>query len=95
MAMYLAWADGEPVAVGDMFLLPFAGFLAGAATLRDYRGRGAFRALVRARWEAAEERGTPALIVGAGKMSRPILERLGFSTVSEQRLLLDQSGLST
>ena len=54
-----------------MFLLPFAGFLAGATTLPDYRGRGAFRALVRARWEAAEERGTPALIVGAGKMSRP------------------------
>ena len=45
------------------------------------RGRGAYRALVRARWDVAVERGTPALTVSAGAMSRPILERLGFVTV--------------
>ena len=49
----------------------------------DARGRGAYRALVRARWDAAVERGTPALTVMAGSMSAPILDRLGFATVGE------------
>ncbi len=94
-ALFLVYADGEPVASGDMLFLPFAGFLSGAVTLPDYRGRGAFRALVRARWDEAVRRGTPALIVGAGSMSRPILERIGFEAVAEQHLLVDRSGIST
>ncbi len=40
-------------------------------------------------------RGTPALVVGAGKMSRPILDRIGFETVAEQHLLVDRSGISS
>ena len=92
---FLAYVDGEPIATGDMVLLPFAGFLSGATTLTDYRGRGAFRALVRARWDEAVRRGTPALLVGAGGMSRPILERLGFATVAEVQLLVDRSGVSS
>jgi GNAT superfamily N-acetyltransferase len=94
-ALYLAYADGEPVASGDTVFLPFAGFLSGASTRPDYRGRGAFRALVRARWDEAVRRGTPALIVGAGKMSRPILERIGFQAVAELHVLVDRSGLSS
>jgi len=42
---------------------------------------------VRARWDEAVRRGTPALAVGAGAMSRPILERLGFVQVLEFRRL--------
>ena len=55
-------------------------------------GLGAYRALVRARWEAAAARGTPVLTVGAGAMSRPILERLGFSIVGWADNLLDEFG---
>jgi hypothetical protein len=44
---------------------------------------------VRARWDAAVERGTPALVVQAGRMSRPILDRLGFRTVCTIRALVD------
>ena len=91
-AAYLACVDGEPVGSADILFLPFAGFLSGASTLPDYRGRGIYRALVRARWDDAVRRGTPALIVGAGAMSRPILERIGFRAVAEQRILLDRSG---
>ena len=90
-AMYLAYADGEPVAFGDMIFLPFAAFLSGATTKPDYRGRGIYRALVRARWDEAVRRGTPALIIGAGAMSRPILERLGFRAVAETHLLVDRT----
>jgi len=93
-ATFLAYAHGQAVASGDMLFLPFAGFLSGAVTRPDHRGRGAFRALVRARWDEAVRRGTPALIVGAGKMSGPILERIGFTGVAEQHLLLDRSGLA-
>jgi GNAT superfamily N-acetyltransferase len=94
-AAYLAYVDGEAVASADMVFLPFCGFLSGASTRPAYRGRGAFRALVRARWDEAAKRGTPALVVGAGRMSGPILERIGFRAVAEQHLLLDRSGFST
>jgi hypothetical protein len=89
--VYLASLDGRPVARGSLILCPFGGFLSGAGTLEHARGAGAFRALVRARWDAAECRGTPALVVGAGAMSRPILARLGFRTVAETQVLLDRS----
>jgi predicted GNAT superfamily acetyltransferase len=56
------------------------------------RGRGVYRALVRARWDVAVARGTPALVVQAGTMSQPILERLGFRTVCTIRLFVDDSG---
>src|SRR5262249_60641751 len=94
-ASSLAYVDEEPVAAAEVLFLPFAAFLSGASTKQSYRGRGAFRALVRVRWDEAVRRGTPALIVGAGRMSRPILERIGFSTVAEQHILVDRSGLST
>lgn len=45
---------------------------------------------MRARWDDAVERGSPALIVHAGSMSRPILERLGFQTVCEIEVLEDR-----
>jgi GNAT superfamily N-acetyltransferase len=57
-----------------------------------YRGRGVYRALVRARWDAALARGTLALVTQAGQMSRPILQRLGFRTLRESREFLDLSG---
>jgi hypothetical protein len=61
-----------------------------AATLPHARGRGAYRALVRARWGAGAARGTPALVTQAGHMSRPILRRLGFVEVAENRIFLDR-----
>jgi hypothetical protein len=65
-------------------------YLGGGATHQDKRGRGVYRALVRARWDAAVAHGTPALTVGAGTHSGPILERLGFQTVGWVDCLLDR-----
>ena len=65
--------------------------LFGGATLPEARGRGAYRALVAARWEDAVARGTPVLVTQAGPMSRPILAQLGFREVCEIRILLDGS----
>ena len=64
--------------------------LFGGSVLPEARGRGVYRALVQARWEAASTRGTPALTVQAGRMSRPICERLGFVFLAPVRVFVDQ-----
>jgi hypothetical protein len=53
------------------------------------RGRGAYRALVAARAAEAAARGAPAVVTHAGRMSLPILERLGFERVARIDRLLD------
>src|SRR5262249_20078187 len=72
----LAYVDGAPVAVGMANAHECGLLLGGAGTLAEARGHGAYRALVRARWDEAVRRGTPALVILAGAMSRPILERV-------------------
>jgi len=89
---YVAYVDGEPVASGSASFSEHAATLFGGATLPKARGRGAYRALVAARWEDAVRRGTPALVTQASPMSRPILRRLGFREVCEIRILLDAFG---
>ena len=82
---YAAWIDGRIAAVGRTLWTRAGGYLVGGATAEWARGRGAYRAVVRARWDEAVHRGTPALAVGAGPMSKPILERLGFEQVLQLR----------
>ena len=86
---FLAFVDGEPVAAGYASYTPLGLLLFGGATLPSTRGRGAYRALVAARAREAAGRGTPVLVTHAGQMSRPILERLGFTPVSRIDRLLD------
>jgi len=89
-ASYLAFVDGRPVARATAAFTPHGVLLFGGATLEDARGRGAYRALVRARWDDAVARGTPVLVTHAGSMSRPILARLGFREVSRIDILVDR-----
>ncbi len=86
---FLAFVDGTPVAAGYASYTPLGLLLFGGATLPSARGRGAYRALVAARAREAVERGTPVLVTHAGQMSRPILERLGFTPVARIDRLLD------
>ncbi len=88
---YLALLDGEPVASGIATFTEAGALLFGGASLPAARGRGAYRALVRARWDAAVERDTPALVTHAGRMSLTILTRLGFEPISEITILLDET----
>jgi GNAT superfamily N-acetyltransferase len=57
----------------------------GGATLRAWRGRGIYRALVQRRAQLAAARGRQYLQVDASADSRPILERLGFVAVTGTR----------
>jgi GNAT superfamily N-acetyltransferase len=87
--MHVAYLDDAIVSAGTCAPTPHGLLLYGGATLRRVRGRGAYRALLRARWDEAAARGTPALMTQAGAMSRPILERLGFKPVGHVHMLLD------
>jgi hypothetical protein len=87
--VYLAYVDDRPVARATASFGEHGVTLFGGATLPEARGRGAYRALVAARWDDAVVRGTPLLVTQAGRMSRPILERLGFRAVCQIRILLD------
>ena len=86
---FLAFVDGRPVAAGYASYTPLGVLLFGGATLPAARGRGAYRALVLARAHEAATRGTPLVVTHAGHMSRPILERLGFTPVARIDRLLD------
>ena len=89
---FVALVDGEIVASASSTYVEGAVQLNGGAVLPHARGRGAYRALVAARWADAVGRGTPALVTQAGAMSKPILERLGFRSVTEITILLDEFG---
>jgi hypothetical protein len=88
--MHAVWLDGEVVCAGTSAPTEHGLLLYGGATLPRARGRGAYKALNRARWDDAVAHGTPALITQGGSMSRPILEKLGFERVGEVHMLLDR-----
>lgn len=81
-----AYLDGTCVGYGRAVALEGGVALMGGAVLPEARGRGVYRALVRARWELAVARGTPLLVVQAGDQSAPILASLGFRTHSTIRV---------
>ncbi len=81
---YLSFEDGSPVAFATGMLDHDRKvmLLGGSATLPPYRGRGHYRALVRARIEDAHARGSRAVVTQAIRTtSAPILLRLGFREV--------------
>ena len=90
---YLALVERVPVAEGPVRRTVHGPlWLAGGVTLPSFRGRGIYRALVRARWDDAVRLGAGALVVIANvDTSYPILERLGFRAVGRVRLLADRA----
>lgn len=81
---FVATLDGRPAATAMSLPSSRGVFLIAGATAPWARGRGLYRALVRARWDDAVERRTPALVTHANpQTSYPILRRLGFEDVCE------------
>jgi GNAT superfamily N-acetyltransferase len=89
-SVYLAYLDGEAVGFGRAVFAPWAALLLGGATLPHARGRGVYTAVVHARWRETVERGVPRMVVSAGPMSAPILQRRGFHRLGAVRLLRDR-----
>lgn len=82
---YVAYLGDEPVSVGRLYTDPrwtFAG-LYGGGTLSEYRGQGAYRAVIAARARDAFAAGARYLQVDALPTSLPILLRVGFVPIAE------------
>ncbi len=87
---FLAHLDGRPAGLGRSIYSDRGVFLIAGAVAEWARGRGVYRALVRARWDDAVRRGTPALVTEAKPdTSYPILKRLGFQDVCDIHRLED------
>src|SRR5579862_6113496 len=82
---FIALLDGRIVGSATAVAAAAGVNLFGGAVLPDARGHGVYQALLRARWDFAVARGTPALTVQAGRMSKPIVERLGFVQLAAVR----------
>jgi hypothetical protein len=83
--LYAAYMDGQSVSTAWTYFNPgsqFAG-LFGGSTLEEFRGRGLYQGLLRARAQAAMARGYRFLLIEPTEMSRPIVARLGFRLLAE------------
>ena len=81
--LYLAKLDGVPVAFGHTLLKNGLAFLAGAATLPNYRNRKVYSTLLRRRLVDAARRGYQISMIYAGPMSRRVAVRYGFKTYNK------------
>ena len=90
IATYLACIDGEPVATARATFTDVGVVLNGGSTLHRARGRGAYKALVQARWRDAVARGTPYMTTLARPTSYPILKTMGFEDACEVQSLVDE-----
>jgi len=86
---HLALVEGKPVGFSFTVVGTIGLVLNGSGVLPEARGRGVYRALVAARWAEAVKREKPALVIQAGSMSGPILERCGFEPICQLDLLDD------
>jgi GNAT superfamily N-acetyltransferase len=87
---FSAFLDGQRVGFGRAIDMETAVALFGGSVLPEARRNGVYRALVRARWDHAVERGTPTLVVQAGAMSCPVLAGLGFESHGKIHLMVDK-----
>jgi hypothetical protein len=93
IADFLALVDGRPVATAASVYVDDAVGLIGGSTRPAFRGRGAYAALVRARFDDAVAHGSGALVTQADdRTSAPILRRLGFEALFPLTLLVDSFG---
>lgn len=86
---YAAYEDGRAIGFGRAIDMEHGVALMGGDVAESARRRGVYRALVHARWEHAVARGTPLLVVQAGRMSAPVLAGLGFEAHGELALYVD------
>jgi GNAT superfamily N-acetyltransferase len=87
---WAAYDDGRPVGFARAVDMADGVALMGGSVLPSHRGRGVYRALVHARWRHAAGRGTPLLVVQAGRMSAPVLAGLGFVRHGSLLALVDR-----
>lgn len=82
----VAYLDGQPAATGGCTIAREVARLWGAGTRPQFRGRGAYRAVLARRIEVARRCGaTLALVKGRVETSGPILAKAGFVSYGQER----------
>jgi hypothetical protein len=92
---YAAYLDGVEgaIAVANMFLIPGTNIveLSGASTLPEHRGKGAYTALLAARFSDAVRFGAKAAVTQATpETSSPICQRVGMRRIFEFPILASE-----
>ena len=84
MSLYVVYQDNIPVSSARITFNPKSPFsgLWGGSTLMNYRNRGCYSDLLKARAIEARYRGIKYLTIDASGMSRPVVEKLGFEFVT-------------
>jgi hypothetical protein len=84
MSVYVAYMDGQPVSTAWIYFPVHSQFgsLWGGASLSGYRRQGLYTALLAVRAQEAKTRQVRFLTVDASPMSRPILEKFGFTMIA-------------
>lgn len=80
--------NGESVGVAGYTLVGDVARFWGAAVVPSARGRGVYRAMVRARLDDAADQGATLALVHAQPTSSPVLQRVGFTLHGQQRVLV-------
>jgi GNAT superfamily N-acetyltransferase len=85
LSIYTAYVGPQPACSGWTYFHPGSEFgsLWGGSTIPSQRGKGLYTALLAARVTEALQRGVRYLSVDAGEMSRPIVERYGFTNLTD------------
>lgn len=80
LSIHTAYLDDVPVSTGWTYFYPNSAFagLWGGSTVPAFRGQGFYTAILSTRVQEALRRGYRFLIIEAGPMSRPIVEKHGF-----------------
>jgi GNAT superfamily N-acetyltransferase len=76
--MFVAYIDGRAAGAASYVAQQESAFFIGGLVLPEFRARGVYRALVRARARHALSLGLQVAASHAGTMSAPILARMGF-----------------
>jgi GNAT superfamily N-acetyltransferase len=86
---FMAFCDGTPIATAVLHVLDDLGYLGSALTAEPFRGRGAQRALIAKRMEAAAALGCRVLVsetLSFLEVSLGNLQKAGFRTIFEKEV---------
>jgi len=84
---FVGYWEETPAGAGGYTIAGKVARLWGAAVVPAFRGRGVYRALVRARLAQASDRGATLALVHAEPTSSPVLQRLGFRVYGQRQVL--------
>ena len=84
---FVGYWNETPVGGGGCTLAGEVARLWGTAVVPAFRGRGVYRALVRARLAQATAQGAALALVHAEPASSPVLQRLGFRVYGQRQVL--------